>query len=189
MTTSKKIAVAGASALALCLGSAGLALAGQQADLLIKGGTVYDGGQGAGVTADASHTLLTGSANDGYAVPAWSSWNATDVRVNLGKGLSGETYNTALRWTSATSIPQGTNITSAYVWLRADNSQSTITTGKMAGGTFVATEVLAKHDSTYMPPQVAQAIARAKAAHRIPADASVPPPAGEGKSPDLAAHP
>ena len=67
--------------------------------------------------------------------------------------------------------------------------QSTITTGKMAGGTFVATEVLAKHDSTYMPPQVAQAIARAKAAHRIPADASVPPPAGEGKSPDLAAHP
>ena len=62
--------------------------------------------------------------------------------------------------------------------------------GKLDGsGTFVATEVLAKHDSTYMPPQVAQAIARAKAAHRIPADASVPPPAGEGKSPDLAAHP
>ena len=54
MTTSKKIAVAGASALALCLGSAGLALAGQQADLLIKGGTVYDGGQGAGVTADVA---------------------------------------------------------------------------------------------------------------------------------------
>ena len=54
MTTSKKIAVAGASALALCLGSAGLAQAGQQADLLIKGGTVYDGGQGAGVTADVA---------------------------------------------------------------------------------------------------------------------------------------
>lgn len=81
------------------------------------------------IVVDPTYNVsLTGSANDGYAVPAWSSWNATDVRVNLGKGLSGETYNTALRWTSATSIPQGTNITSAYVWLRADNSQSTITT-------------------------------------------------------------
>lgn len=52
--------------------------------------------------------------------------------------------------------------------------QSTITTGTMVGGTFVATQVLAKHDSTYMPPQVAQAIARAKAEHRIP------PQAGHG---------
>jgi cytochrome c-type biogenesis protein CcmE len=44
--------------------------------------------------------------------------------------------------------------------------QSTITTGKMVNGTFVASEVLAKHDATYMPPQVAQAIAKAKAAHK-----------------------
>lgn len=49
--------------------------------------------------------------------------------------------------------------------------QSTITTGRMVGGTFIATQVLAKHDSTYMPPQVAQAIAKARAEHRIPADA------------------
>ncbi|HEX7323853.1 MAG TPA: cytochrome c maturation protein CcmE [Rhodanobacteraceae bacterium] len=50
--------------------------------------------------------------------------------------------------------------------------QSTITTGRMVDGTFVATKVLAKHDATYMPPQVAQAIAKAKAAHRIPAAAA-----------------
>ncbi|MGH8114588.1 MAG: cytochrome c maturation protein CcmE [Rhodanobacteraceae bacterium] len=49
--------------------------------------------------------------------------------------------------------------------------QSTITTGSMVDGTFIATKVLAKHDATYMPPQVAQAIAKAKAMHRIPADA------------------
>lgn len=44
--------------------------------------------------------------------------------------------------------------------------QSTITTGRMEGDTFVATKVLAKHDATYMPPQVAQAIAKAKAEHK-----------------------
>ena len=46
--------------------------------------------------------------------------------------------------------------------------QSTITTGSMKGGKFVATTVLAKHDATYMPPQVEQAIAKAKEEHRIP---------------------
>lgn len=79
------------------------------------------------IVVDPTFTVNAG-ANDGYTVPAWSSWNSTDVRVNLGKGLSGETYNTALRWTSATSIPQATNITSANVQLRADNSQNATTT-------------------------------------------------------------
>ena len=46
--------------------------------------------------------------------------------------------------------------------------QSTITTGKMENGKFVATQVLAKHDSTYMPPQVEQAIAKAEQEHRVP---------------------
>ncbi|MGN6789218.1 MAG: cytochrome c maturation protein CcmE domain-containing protein, partial [Rhodanobacteraceae bacterium] len=46
--------------------------------------------------------------------------------------------------------------------------QSTITTGKMEDGKFVATQVLAKHDSTYMPPQVQQAIAKAEKEHRVP---------------------
>ena len=38
-------------------------------------------------------------------------------------------------------------------------------TGAMKDGHFVASEVLAKHDETYMPPEVADAIAKAKAAH------------------------
>ena len=38
----------------------------------------------------------------------------------------------------------------------------------MEHGTFVATTVLAKHDATYMPPQVKQAIAKAKQENRIP---------------------
>jgi cytochrome c-type biogenesis protein CcmE len=43
--------------------------------------------------------------------------------------------------------------------------QSIVATGAMKDGHFVATEVLAKHDETYMPPEVADAIAKAKAAH------------------------
>ncbi|HEX5353576.1 MAG TPA: cytochrome c maturation protein CcmE [Rhodanobacteraceae bacterium] len=58
------------------------------------------------------------------------------------------------------------NIPVSYTGILPDlfrTGQSTITTGKMEGGTFVATSVLAKHDATYMPPQVKQAIAKAKA--------------------------
>ncbi len=43
--------------------------------------------------------------------------------------------------------------------------QSVVATGAMQNGHFVATEVLAKHDESYMPPEVADAIAKAKAAH------------------------
>jgi cytochrome c-type biogenesis protein CcmE len=43
--------------------------------------------------------------------------------------------------------------------------QSIVATGTLKDGHFVATEVLAKHDETYMPPEVADAIAKAKAAH------------------------
>lgn len=43
--------------------------------------------------------------------------------------------------------------------------QSVIATGKMQGDRFVAREVLAKHDESYMPKEVADAIAKAKAAH------------------------
>jgi cytochrome c-type biogenesis protein CcmE len=52
--------------------------------------------------------------------------------------------------------------------------QSIVATGSMHDGRFVATEVLAKHDETYMPPEVADAIAKAKAAHRDHADAAPP---------------
>ena len=40
--------------------------------------------------------------------------------------------------------------------------QSIVATGAMQDGRFVATEVLAKHDETYMPKEVADAIAKAK---------------------------
>ncbi|MBU6199399.1 MAG: cytochrome c maturation protein CcmE [Xanthomonadaceae bacterium] len=42
--------------------------------------------------------------------------------------------------------------------------QSIIATGQMEDGHFAAREVLAKHDETYMPKEVAEAIAKAKAA-------------------------
>ena len=42
--------------------------------------------------------------------------------------------------------------------------QSIIATGRMENGRFVAREVLAKHDETYMPKEVADAIAKAKSA-------------------------
>jgi cytochrome c-type biogenesis protein CcmE len=42
--------------------------------------------------------------------------------------------------------------------------QSVIATGRMDGNRFVAREVLAKHDESYMPKEVADAIAKAKIA-------------------------
>jgi cytochrome c-type biogenesis protein CcmE len=46
--------------------------------------------------------------------------------------------------------------------------QSIVATGAMQGDHFVATEVLAKHDETYMPKEVADAIAKAKDAQGAP---------------------
>ena len=40
--------------------------------------------------------------------------------------------------------------------------QGIITTGSLQGDIFVATEVLAKHDENYMPPEVADALEKAK---------------------------
>ena len=40
--------------------------------------------------------------------------------------------------------------------------QGIITTGSLKNGTFMATEVLAKHDENYMPPEVADALKNAK---------------------------
>jgi cytochrome c-type biogenesis protein CcmE len=40
--------------------------------------------------------------------------------------------------------------------------QGIITTGSLKDGTFMATEVLAKHDENYMPPEVADALKNAK---------------------------
>ena len=41
--------------------------------------------------------------------------------------------------------------------------QSIIATGRIEHGQFVADQILAKHDETYMPKEVAEAIAKAKA--------------------------
>ncbi|MFV2057412.1 MAG: cytochrome c maturation protein CcmE, partial [Thiohalomonadales bacterium] len=42
--------------------------------------------------------------------------------------------------------------------------QGVVAQGKMNGsGTFMASEVLAKHDEEYMPPEVADALEKAKA--------------------------
>jgi cytochrome c-type biogenesis protein CcmE len=41
------------------------------------------------------------------------------------------------------------------------DNQSVIATGHMAGGHFVATEVLAKHDETYMPKELKDAMEKA----------------------------
>ncbi|WP_395682993.1 cytochrome c maturation protein CcmE [Dokdonella sp.] len=43
--------------------------------------------------------------------------------------------------------------------------QSIVATGALKDGHFVATEVLAKHDETYMPKEVKDAIEKAKQAH------------------------
>ncbi len=47
--------------------------------------------------------------------------------------------------------------------------QSVIVTGHMDGHHFVGTQVLAKHDETYMPKEVADAIRKAKAKERAEA--------------------
>ena len=51
--------------------------------------------------------------------------------------------------------------------------QSVIATGRMGGNGFHADEILAKHDETYMPKEVAEAIAKGKA---LPHKPCAPPP-------------
>lgn len=50
--------------------------------------------------------------------------------------------------------------------------QSVLARGRLDHGRFVAEEVLAKHDETYMPKEVAEAIAAAKARHASEAAAA-----------------
>lgn len=52
--------------------------------------------------------------------------------------------------------------------------QSIIATGHMQSHEFVATEVLAKHDETYMPREVKDAIAKAEAAGKADPDHQAP---------------
>ena len=50
--------------------------------------------------------------------------------------------------------------------------QAVVATGRMAGGVFVAEEVLAKHDETYMPKEVADKMGLAHDKHQVPATAT-----------------
>ena len=52
--------------------------------------------------------------------------------------------------------------------------QAVIATGHMQGGRFVADEVLAKHDETYMPKEVADKMATAHQKHGVPPPDDVP---------------
>ncbi len=54
--------------------------------------------------------------------------------------------------------------------------QSVIATGSMQGGKFIATEVLAKHDETYVPRDVAAAMENAHRKHDVPVSADKPTP-------------
>jgi cytochrome c-type biogenesis protein CcmE len=56
-------------------------------------------------------------------------------------------------------------------------NQSVIATGHMDGARFVATEVLAKHDETYMPQELKDAMAKAHEGKRIDESASQDKPA------------
>ena len=52
--------------------------------------------------------------------------------------------------------------------------QAVIATGRMRGGTFVAEEVLAKHDETYMPKEVADKMSAAHQKHGVQAPTEAP---------------
>jgi cytochrome c-type biogenesis protein CcmE len=57
-------------------------------------------------------------------------------------------------------------------------NQSVIATGHMDGARFIATEVLAKHDETYMPKELKDAMAKAHAGKRVDETSALdmPPP-------------
>ena len=50
--------------------------------------------------------------------------------------------------------------------------QAVVATGRMRGGVFVAEEVLAKHDETYMPKEVADKMGKAHQKHDVQAPAA-----------------
>ena len=53
--------------------------------------------------------------------------------------------------------------------------QAVVATGRMANGVFVAEDVLAKHDETYMPKELADKMGQAHTKHQVPA---APPATG-----------
>ncbi|MEM7196481.1 MAG: cytochrome c maturation protein CcmE [Pseudomonadota bacterium] len=60
------------------------------------------------------------------------------------------------------------NVTVRFIGILPDlfrEGQGIVATGKLENGQFVAHEVLAKHDETYMPPEVSEALKNANASH------------------------
>ncbi|MBN8265611.1 MAG: cytochrome c maturation protein CcmE, partial [Xanthomonadales bacterium] len=53
--------------------------------------------------------------------------------------------------------------------------QAVVATGRMQDGVFVAEEVLAKHDETYMPKEVADKMGVAHKKHDVPDAAAAAP--------------
>ncbi len=54
--------------------------------------------------------------------------------------------------------------------------QAVVATGRMVDGVFVAEDVLAKHDETYMPKELADKMGQAHSKHQVPADAAATAP-------------
>lgn len=77
------------------------------------------------------------------------------------------------------------NVTISYSGLLPDlfrEGQGIIARGRMGeNGTFVAEEVLAKHDENYMPPDVAKALAKQHGKDAPMAAPSAAPAGGEGE--------
>ena len=61
------------------------------------------------------------------------------------------------------------------------DDQSVIATGHMANAQFIATEVLAKHDETYMPKELKDAMAKAHTKNDIKPAAAAAPEGGGAK--------
>ncbi len=90
------------------------------------------------------------------------------------------------RPTATFRVSDGPNaITVTYAGVLPDlfrEGQGVVTLGRLLpDGTFRATEVLARHDETYMPPEVADALRRA--GHWNPADGAAPPAASWNTAP------
>ena len=66
---------------------------------------------------------------------------------------------------SFTLTDTANNVQVDYVGILPDlfrEGQGIVATGSLSQGVFVASEVLAKHDENYMPPEVADALEKAK---------------------------
>jgi|TARA_Y100000294_G_scaffold14757_3_gene13174 cytochrome c-type biogenesis protein CcmE len=59
--------------------------------------------------------------------------------------------------------------------------QGIVATGKMQNNHFVASEILAKHDENYMPPEVSDALKRAEGTTAMPHEFGGPPTATEAE--------